>query len=174
MTILLKQLFGLIKLLNSETGTNQIAWGVAAGFVLGMSPAFSLQTIIIFLLILLFRIQAGAAFVSAFFFSFIAYILDPLSAALGTWILELPSMQSLYTTMYNQPIVPLTRFNNSIVMGSGALAILLMPFVYFGARIFVLKYRETIVQRYKDTAFWKALQATRIYKWYLRYEELKN
>ena len=83
-------------------------------------------------------------------------------------------MQSLYTTMYNLPIVPLTRFNNSIVMGSGALAIIMMPFVYFAARIFVFKYRETIVQRYKDTAFWKALQATRIYKWYVRYEELKN
>ena len=38
----------------------------------------------------------------------------------------------------------------------------------------VIKYRETIVQRYKDTAFWKALEATKIYKWYLRYEELKN
>ena len=174
MTILLQQLFGLIKLLNSETGTNQIAWGVAAGFVLGMSPAFSLQTIIIFLLIMLFRIQAGAAFVSAFFFTFIAYLLDPLSAALGSWILELPSMQSFYTTMYNLPIVPLTRFNNSIVMGSGALAIVLMPLAYLGAKVLVIKYRATIVQRYKDTAFWKALEATKIYKWYLRYEELKN
>jgi uncharacterized protein (TIGR03546 family) len=174
LTILLQQLFGLIKLLNSETGTNQIAWGVAAGFVLGMSPAFSLQTIIIFLLILLFRIQAGAAFVSAFFFTFIAFLLDPLSAALGSWILELPSMQSFYTSMYNLPIVPLTRFNNSIVMGSGALAIVLMPLVYLGAKMLVIKYRATIVQRYKDTAFWKALEATKIYKWYLRYEELKN
>jgi hypothetical protein len=59
-------------------------------------------------------------------------------------------------------------------MGSGALAIVLMPFIYFGAKMLVIKYRETIVQRYKDTAFWKALEATKIYKWYLRYEEIKN
>lgn len=174
MAILLKQLFGLIKLLNSETGTNQIAWGVAAGFVLGMSPAFSLQTLMIFLLILLFRIQAGAAFISAFFFSFIAYLLDPISGALGSWILELPTLQDLFVTLYNLPIVPLTRFNNSIVMGSGFLAILLMPVIYFGTKFLVIKYRETIVQRYKETAAWKALQATRLYRWYIQYEEFKS
>lgn len=173
-SILLQQLFGLIKLLNSETGTNQISWGIAAGFVLGMSPIISLQSIVIFLLILIFRIQAGAAFISAFFFGFVAYILDPLTAAIGAAVLESPSLKSLFTTLYNMPIVPLTRFNNSIVMGSGVLAIILMPFVYFGARLFVVKYRETIVSKYKNTALWKAFEATRIYKWYARYEELRG
>lgn len=76
--------------------------------------------------------------------------------------------------MYNLPIVPLTRFNNSIVMGSGVLAIALMPVMYVGARFFVIKYRKTIVERYKNTAMWKALQATNMYKWYVRYEEFKN
>jgi uncharacterized protein (TIGR03546 family) len=174
LTILLQQLFGLIKLLNSETGTNQIAWGVAAGFVLGLSPTFSLQSVIIFLLILLFRIQAGAAFISAFFFSFVAFLLDPLSSALGSWILEQESLQGFYRTLYNLPIIPLTRFNNSIVMGSGVLAILLMPFTFLGARFLVLKYRHVIVERYQNTGLWKALQATRVYKWYVRYEEFKN
>jgi len=174
LTLLLKQIFGLIKLLNSETGTNQIAWGVAAGFVLGMSPIFSLQALLIFLLILVFRIQAGAAFITAFFFKFVAYLLDPISAQIGAIVLESPSLRNLFTTMYNMPIVPLTRFNNSIVMGSGVMAILLMPVVYFGSRILVKKYRVQIVQRYQNTAFWKAVQATGFYKWYVKYQELKG
>ena len=41
MTLILKQMFSLLKLLNSETGTNQIAAGVALGFIMGMAPAFS-------------------------------------------------------------------------------------------------------------------------------------
>lgn len=67
MTLLLKQLFGFFKLLNSETGTNQIAAGVACGFILGMTPALSLQTLLVFACIFVFRIQIGAAFITAFF-----------------------------------------------------------------------------------------------------------
>lgn len=172
MTILLKQIFGLIKLLNSETGTSQIAWGVAAGFVLGMSPILSLQALIIFACILIFRIQAGAAFIAAFFFKFAAYMIDPLFAAVGARVLEEPSLHGLFTTLYNLPLVPLTRFNNSIVMGSGVTAIVLMPVVYFLSRKLVLKYREAIVQRYQETKFWKAVKATAFYKWYAAYDNL--
>lgn len=174
MTLILKQIFGLIKLLNSETGTNQIAWGVAAGFVLGMSPIFSLQACLIFLLILLFRIQAGAAFLTAFFFKFVAYLLDPAFAAVGAAVLEHPDLRQLFITLYNMPIVPLTRFNNSIVMGSGVLAILLMPVVFFLARMLVVKYRVAVVERYRSTALFKAIQATKFYKMYENYQSLRG
>jgi uncharacterized protein (TIGR03546 family) len=169
-TILLKQIFAFLKLLNSETGTNQIAWGVAAGFVLGMSPALSIQTLFILILILIFRIQAGAAFLAAFFFKFIAYLLDPVSASIGESVLEMPALRGLFTTMYNMPLVPLTRFNNSIVMGSGVMAILLMPVVFVAAKILVVKYREKIVQRFQNTKMWKAVKATAFYKWYATYD----
>jgi uncharacterized protein (TIGR03546 family) len=172
LTILLKQIFGLIKLLNSETGTNQIAWGVAAGFVLGMSPVLSLQSFLIFLLILIFRVQAGAAFLAAFFFKFVAYLLDPAFASVGAMVLEQPSLRGIFTLMYNMPVIPLTRFNNSIVMGSGVLAIVMMPIIFFGSRVLIVKYRETIVQRYQETKFWKALKATSLYKWYASYNEM--
>ena len=172
MTIILKQIFALLKMLNSETGTNQIASGVAAGFVLGMSPTLSLQTLLIFLLILVFRIQAGAAFLAAFFFKFVAYILDPVFADIGAMVLEMGSLRDLFTTLYNMPIVPLTRFNNSIVMGSGIVSILLMPIMFFGSKFLIGKYREQIVQRYQSTKFWKLVKATSFYKWYASYDNL--
>lgn len=172
MTILLKQIFGLIKLLNSETGTNQIAWGVAAGFVLGMSPMLSLQAFLIFLLVLIFRIQVGAAFLAAFFFKFVAYLLDPIFASIGSAVLEMGSLQALFTMLYNMPLVPLTRFNNSIVMGSGVVAVLLMPVIFMVSRFLIGKYREQILQRYQKTKFWKAVQATGLYKWYASYDQM--
>lgn len=170
MTLLLKQLFGLIKLLNSDTGTNQIAAGVAAGFILGMSPMLSLQAILLLILCLFFRVQLGMMFISAFFFSFIAFILDPVFDQFGRFILELPSLASLWTTLYNMPLVPFTRFNNSIVMGAGVVGLILFPFIFIGARQLVRKYREKVVERFKDTKFWKAVKATSLFQWYYKYD----
>jgi uncharacterized protein (TIGR03546 family) len=171
MSILLKQLFGLIKLLNSETGQNQIAAGIACGFILGMTPAFSLQTLLVFLCLFVFRVQVGMAFLACFFFKFVAWALDPLFHAVGSAALEAPSLQGLWTHLYNMPIVPLTRFNNSIVMGSGIVTVVLSPVVFFAGRALVVKYRETVVARLKETKPWKMLKATSLYGWYLTYEK---
>lgn len=172
MGLLFKQIFQFIKLLNSENGTNQIAAGIAAGFVLGMTPALSLQTILVFVCIFAFRIQAGAAMVSAGFFAFAAYLLDPLFDSVGRFFLELPSLHNTFTTLYNLPIIPFTRFNNSIVMGSGIITILLSPAIFFLARFLVIKYRRQFLERFKNTRFWKAVQATSLYKWYYKYDQL--
>ena len=171
MTLLLKQIFQLLKLLNSEKGTTQIAWGVALGFVLGMTPAFSLQTILVLLLLLFFRVQIGAAFLAAFFFKFVAYLLDPLFNSVGSMVLSQESLKPLFTSLYNMPIVPFTRFYNSIVMGSGVTAILLVPFVFFFTKWFIHKYREMIYYKFKQTKFFKAVQATTFYKWYVTYDD---
>lgn len=172
MTIILKQLFSFIKLLNSDHGTNQIASGIAVGFVLGMTPFFSLQSILLFILMFVFRIQIGAVFVSAFFFAFIAYMLDSVFHLAGTWILEKESLTPLFTTLYNMPIIPFTRFNNTIVMGSGAVSLLLTPIIFIFAKYSVDKYRVTVLASFKNSKLYLAFKATSIYKWYITYEEL--
>lgn len=172
MTFILKQIFGFLKLLNSDTGTNQIASGIACGLILGFAPAFSLQTLLVVILLLFFRIQIGAATIFAFFFSLIAWALDPVAHVLGMAVLELSALQGLFTEMYNMPIIPLTRFNNSIVMGSAVISIVLFPVVFFLSRVMVEKYRATFVAKFKDTKFFKALQTTTLYKFYAKYDEL--
>jgi len=172
MTLILKQVFAFLKMLNSETGHHSLAAGIATGFVLGFSPLLSLQSLLVLICIFAFRIQMGAALVAAFFFAFIGYLLDPVFNAVGGAILEMDSLQGLFTTLYNMPIVPLTRFNNSIVMGEGVLTIILSPIVYFVSLHLILKYRETVVARFKTTKFWKAIQATSLFKWYYSYDKL--
>lgn len=171
-SLLLKQLFSLIRLLNSETGENQIAAGVAAGFILGMTPALSLQSLLVFLCLFFFRIQIGMAFLSAFFFSFVAWILDPIFHSVGDSVLRLEFLQGLFTTLYNMPILPYTRFNNTIVMGSGVVALMLCPVVFFTSKTLVIRYRQTILERFQQTKFWKFVKATSVYKWYYTYENL--
>jgi uncharacterized protein (TIGR03546 family) len=172
MTLILKQIFAFLKMLNSETGQNSLAAGIAAGFILGMSPMLSLQGLLVLLCIFIFRIQMGAAFLAAFFFAFIGWLLDPAFHAFGSAILEMDSLQGLFTAMYNMPLVPLTRFNNSIVMGAGVLAILLSPVIYFLSLFLIAKYRATVLAYIKETKFWKAVKATSLYNWYYSYDKL--
>lgn len=170
MTLLLKQLFGFFKLLHSENGNNQIAWGMALGFILGMTPALSLQSLLVFLLLFIFRIQIGAAFIAAFFFKFVAYLLDPVFNSIGASVLSIESLQETFTTLYNMPIIPFTRFNNTIVMGSAIISIILAPIVFVLSKILISKYRVLVVERFQDAKFFKAWKKTALYQWYYKYD----
>ena len=172
MTLLLKQLFSFFKLLNSDTGTNQLAAGLACGIILGFSPILSLQALLILICCFFFRIQMGAAFLAAFFFKLVAYTLDPLTDSLGQTALENPSLRPLFVDMYNMPLIPLTRFNNSIVMGSGILGVLAVIPAFFVFKILVVKYRQIVVARFQKTKLWKAWVGTSFYKWYTTYDRL--
>jgi len=172
LSLLIKQLINFIKLLHSETGTNQLAMGLALGLVIGFSPLLSLQGLALVLILLLFRIQMGAAFLSGFFFTFVAFLLDPVCDLLGRAILENPGLRPTFVQLYNMPLVPLTRFNNSIIMGSGVLSLILVIPFFFIFKKGVIKYRLTVVEKVKDTKAWKAFKATALFQWYSKYNDL--
>jgi uncharacterized protein (TIGR03546 family) len=158
MTLLLKQIYSFFKLLNSDTDTSPLAWGLTLGIILGFAPFIS--------------IQMGAAFVSAFFFKLIAYFFDVPAHHLGTAVLEAEPLRPLFTALYNMPLVPMTRFNNSIVMGSMIVSLILAPFAYFIFKALIRKYRQLVVARIKNTKIWKAMAASKFYDWYSKYDNL--
>ena len=131
MTLILQQFFKFFQLLNSETGTNQIASGLCLGMILGFTPALSLQSLLVFMLMFMFRVQLGAAFLAAFFFKFLAFLLDPAFHSVGVIVLENEGLKPIFTTLYNMPIIPFTRFYNTIVMGSGVVSLLLCIPMFF-------------------------------------------
>ncbi len=173
MGLILKQLFAFIKLLNSDTGTISLAMGLTCGFILGMTPTLSLHSLLIFLVLFFFRIQIGAALLAAFFFKFVAFLLDPAFDAIGSKVLEIESLQAFYTTLYNMPIIPFTRFNNTIVMGSAVITFALSPLVFILSRFLIVKYRQTVLARFKESKAWKAVEATKFYQWYYKYDQYK-
>jgi uncharacterized protein (TIGR03546 family) len=171
MGLILKQIFAFIKLLNSDTGTISLSMGMTCGFILGMTPTLSLHSLLIFLILFFFRIQVGAALITAFFFKFVAFLLDPMFHSVGSKVLEMDSLKNIFTTLYNLPIIPFTRFNNSIVMGSAVVTFLLSPIVFLISQYFIKKYRALFVARFKETKFWKAVEATKFYQWYYKYDQ---
>jgi uncharacterized protein (TIGR03546 family) len=173
MGLLLKQLFSFIKLLNSDTGNISLALGMTCGFILGMTPTLSLHSLLIFLVLFFFRIQIGAALIAAFFFKFVAFLLDPVFHSIGSKVLEIESLQNIYTSLYNMPLLPFTRFNNSIVMGSAVITFALSPIVFLISQYLIIKYRVVVLARFKETKVWKAVEATKFYQWYYKYDQYK-
>lgn len=172
MTLLTKQIINLIRLLHSDTGQNQVASGLAFGVFLGFAPFLSIQTFLVLLITFIFRVQLGAVFISAFFFKFIAYLMDPVADPLGRTLLENPSLRPLWTFMYNVPLLPMTRFNNSIIMGSLVISLILCPVLFVVFRKLVIQYQSTLVRRLEATRAWKVFKATKFYLWYKKYDEL--
>jgi hypothetical protein len=59
-------------------------------------------------------------------------------------------------------------------MGSGVVAFGLSPFVFILSKVLVQKYRKNVVERFKETKFWKAVKATSLYKWYYTYDRISS
>src|SRR5690348_4173119 len=100
-------------------------------------------------------------------FTPIGFLLDPLFDAIGrALLLGVPALRPLWTTLYNVPVVPLTNFNNSVVLGSLIVSLVLSVPVFYGARLGVTRYRATIAERVRGSALYRAVTASKLYDVY--------
>jgi len=76
------------------------------------------------------------------------------------------------TVLCHLQLVSFTRFYNAVVMGAGISSLLLAPFIFLVAKKLIAKYRVSVVARFSQSKFWRAVKATSFYKWYAKYEEL--
>lgn len=158
-----------LKILRAGQTPRQIAGGFALGSIVGLSPMFTLQGLVVWLLILIFNVNLSAALLSFTLFSIFAYLLDPVFHWLGYQILvNIDQLKDLWTLLYNAPIAPLTRFNNTVVMGSLLAAIVLCVPVYFGMRQFVVAYRATIGSKVEQWKIYQIVSKSAIVRWYNR------
>jgi uncharacterized protein (TIGR03546 family) len=172
---MIQQIIGLIRIIHSETDPRQISLGFALGMIPGLTPLTSLHNLLVLLAILFFRVNIGAAMLSWGVFKILAYALDPLFHQIGLFLLTgVAFLQGLWTTLYNAPLVPYTRFNNSIVMGSLVFSLFAFYPVYWGGRFMVVKYRETWMERFNRLRIVQVFRASDLYKWYSRYSKLKG
>jgi len=172
---MIQQIIGLIRIIHSETDPRQISLGFALGMIPGLTPLTSLHNLLVLLAILFFRVNIGAAMLSWGVFKILAYALDPLFHRIGLFLLTgVAFLQGLWTTLYNAPLVPYTRFNNSIVMGSLVFSLFAFYSVYWGGRFMVVKYRETLMERFNRLRIVQVFRASDLYKWYSRYSKLKG
>jgi uncharacterized protein (TIGR03546 family) len=164
-----------ISILRSGQTPRQIAAGFALGSMVGLMPFLTLQGVFLWLIILIFDVNLTAALLAGTLFTLIAYLFDPLFHALGYFFLtDISALQGLWTSLYNAPIAPLTRFNNTVVLGSLLCSIILFFPVYFGMRSFVLAYRAHLHTKIEKWKIYQVISKSSIVRWYDRVKNLAS
>ena len=163
--IFLKLLGKLIKALSSNASPAQLAWGFAIGAFLGLMPVNTLFTVFILFILLIFNVNIASAMLAFALYGIVAWMLDPLFHSTGFWMLaSLPFLKTTWTALFNAPIAPLTRFNNTIVMGSFVAAIVLITPNYILFRGFVIRYRESWNEEIKKWRITQMLKGSKLVK----------
>ena len=127
----------------------------------------TLQGAVVWLVILVLNVNLSSALVALTVFSLVAFLADPLFHWFGFQVLvNIDSLQSLWTSLYNAPIAPLTRFNNTVVMGSFLCALLLFIPIYFGMKKFVVAYRSTVGARMEKLKVYQVIKRSSLVQWY--------
>jgi len=172
LSYIIGQVISLIKLLHSENGAGQIAAGLTLGFLLGLSPLFSIQGLLFILVLLIFRIQIGAALAMSALTKILAIGLVSPLAMIGEQVLELKSLFPLFMTMYNAPVIPLTKFNHTVVMGGLIFSIFLGPILFIIFYQLVKRYQKAAADKINKSKWGKAIKASTLYQLYLKYSNL--
>ena len=165
----LKLVSNFIKILREGQTPAQVAGGFALGSILGLSPMLTLQGLLVWLVILVLDVNLSAATLSLLMFSLIAFIFDPVFHHLGYFLLvDVEGLKVVWTTLYNAPIAPLTRFYNTVVMGSFVCALILFTPVYFGMKKFVIAYRTTVGARIEKMKIYQVVSKSWVVQTYQR------
>jgi len=158
-----------IKVMRAGASPAQIAGGFALGSLIGLMPFLTLQSAVIFCVLFLLNVNLSAATLAIFIFSFGAFLLDPVFHNLGFYMLTgLNTLQGLWTKLYNMPVAPLTRFNNTVVMGSFLGGLVLFAPVYFGMKKLVVAYREGLEAKIKKWKLVQVITGSKMWQWYER------
>lgn len=164
---LIKKLF---KALNADASPSEIAGGVVLGAIIGLTPVFALHNLLVFILIIILRVNISAAVFSTVLFGIIGLGVDPLAHIIGEKLLLAPGLNNLWTALYNMPVAPLTRFNNTVVLGSLIISLILLIPIFIFSKKFVVVYREKLQEKIQKFKIVKLLKASRIYKIYTRFK----
>lgn len=153
---MLKLIARFFAALNSNAKKEQIAAGLACGLLLGLIPAGNLLWVALFALTFFFKLHYGMQMLSLALFKLVAVLAAPLLDALGWAILNLNALRPAFIALAELPIAPLTRFNNTLVMGGLVAGLILWVPAFFGFRALVSLYRAKLLPKLERTKFYKA------------------
>ena len=167
MLTLVKLVQSIVKALHSEGTPGQVALGLALGSVVGLTPLMNLHNAVVLGLIIILNVSFPGAMLGIAVFTPFGFLLDPLCDAVGRRLLmDTPALTPLWTSLSNTPVVPLTNFNNTVVLGSVAVSLALFLPILIGARWGVARYRATVGERIRRSAWYQAVTASKAYNVY--------
>jgi len=163
---MLKLIAKFLKILNSDAEPGQISLAFCLAMVAGLTPLLSLHNLLVLLLACLLRANLAAFFLGLLAFTGVAYLFDPLFNQLGLALLTAAPLHSLWTSLYNLTLFRLENFNNSIVMGSLVVSLVLFVPMFLLFNLLIRKYRENLLGWVMKSRLMKLFLASKLYRLY--------
>jgi uncharacterized protein (TIGR03546 family) len=153
----------------------KIASGLTFGFIIGVTPLDTLHGTLAIGCIFIFRFQVFITLTSAILFSILSSVADPILHAVGVWVLkDIESLTPLFNTLSDIPIIPFTRFNNSIVMGALFFSVIGAPILFVISFTLLKRSWAKWYALFLDSRLWAWWQAFPPYIWYKNYESMET
>jgi len=161
----------IVLILQSEISPKQVAAGAALGMILGFAPVKCMQSYVILVIILMLNVNLGSATLSAGVFAMLGFLLDPLADKIGYHLLvNSKTLTPFWTSLYNMPLIPFTRFYNTIVLGSFVISLILAVPVYLLTLRFINYYRSHFKDKVSKWKIMKLFKVTSAYNVYDKYQ----
>ena len=169
----LKIICKFLKAFRAGESPNQIAIGFSVGFLIGLIPFWTIQGIGLFVILIIFNINFAAATVAIILANLFAYLLDPIFHAFGFYILAgIPFLQNLWESIYNTPLGPVSRFNNTVVMGSFVSGLILFFPIFLGMKKLVIAYRSGLEEKINKWKIVQLFKGSKIFKMYVKIRDI--
>jgi len=154
---MIKSIARLVAALNANSRPWEIGAGAAFGLLLGLVPGANLLWIALFVLTFFLKLNMAMQFLLMGLARLLVPLVDPALDALGGAVLTAPFLQGLFTTLASAPVVPLTRFSSTLVMGGLVAGIVLwVPFLLLFT-LLVKLYRRTLREKVANSRLAKAI-----------------
>ncbi len=160
---MIRQVLKIFKALNSDEKPWQLSLGLAFGGIIGLMPLWTPHNILLIFLAFIINLNFALLIVGLFFFSGIAYILDPLFHQIGLAVLTAEGMQDFWNGFFNNPIFLFDRLNNTLVMGSLLFSLAASVPLFFLLNVLIRKYRQHIQVLFQKIPILNSLKIAKVY-----------
>lgn len=150
-------IFKLLKTLNSAQSSWQITLAIVLGMISGFLPLFTPLNFLILFVAFTLNIPLAIFFFMSVIFGTLGLLLDPLFASVGYSVLTEPSLNAIFTQMYNSTPMLWSSYNYTILMGSFLISFALVIPMFFILNPLINKYREVLEAKFKDSKYFSWL-----------------
>jgi uncharacterized protein (TIGR03546 family) len=133
--------------LYSNKKPGEVAAAICWAVVLALIPGMNLLWFFLFGLMFFIKINQAITLLLIPVLVPVLGLLDPVLHRVGYTVLTAPGLHGFYTTLYGVPLIPFTRFNNTLVAGGLVAGILVSIPLFFLARLGVMQFRLKVVPR---------------------------
>lgn len=160
---MIRQILKIFKALNSNEKPWQLSLVLAFGGIIGLMPLWTPHNILLLFLAFIINLNFALLLVGFFFFSGIAYILDPLFHQIGLSVLTSEGMQEFWNGFFSNSLFLFDRLNNTLVMGSLIFSLVSAIPLFFLINFLIRKYREHLMGLLEKIPFFKSLKLAKAF-----------